>query len=95
LGLTEIAADVRQGTQTDALWFALGANRAHGGAADQGRQAACRQDRVADLARADAARDRRARRVSLKPRVGRVPELYQFASKSPSGFARSRSHGQP
>ena len=29
-GRTEIAADIRTGNQADALWFALGANRAHG-----------------------------------------------------------------
>lgn len=29
-GLTEIPADVRGGTKTDALWFALGANKANG-----------------------------------------------------------------
>lgn len=28
-GLTEIPADIRKGTQQDALWFALGANREH------------------------------------------------------------------
>jgi ParB-like chromosome segregation protein Spo0J len=30
LGLTEIAADVRPGTEKDAVWFAFEANRAHG-----------------------------------------------------------------
>jgi len=30
LGHQTLLADVREGTQTDALWFALGANRAHG-----------------------------------------------------------------
>lgn len=30
IGLAEIAADVRTGTKQDALWFALGANRANG-----------------------------------------------------------------
>jgi ParB-like chromosome segregation protein Spo0J len=30
LGLLEINADVRAGTKTDALWFALGANKANG-----------------------------------------------------------------
>lgn len=29
-GLTEIPAEVRPGTKTDALWFALGANRSNG-----------------------------------------------------------------
>ena len=29
-GLPEIAADIRTGNRADALWFALGANRAHG-----------------------------------------------------------------
>ena len=35
-GAPEIAAEIRQGTQAEAIWFALGANRAHGARMTQG-----------------------------------------------------------